>query len=278
MTIRGDAERGAKPPQGKLGCVHAPSRDRVRLPEVMAKTKTPAPRPPSTRDWSREIRDGGALGSRLTYDAFGNDRYGCCTCATYGTIDTTVAARMGTKPVVTRAVALQAYDAISAWDQALPTANDNGAQIEDAANYFAWWDGDKTANGGLIPTHVGIDLTRRAEIELAIDLAVAIVVTFDLPKSIWTKKQKVWDVAPRGDYHEDYERGSLGGHSVGVMGYDGRGILVGTWGQTIVATWEFLSMYHKDGIVPVHRALAHTTALTPSGYFAREIIDVVHTL
>ncbi len=218
------------------------------------------PAAPLGRNWSRYYLPDGSLGSFIPLGTFSNMIYGDCTCAAFGHLDEAVCAATNTPTIVTTAMVLEAYDAISPWDPNKPLENDVGAFNLDALRWFK--------EKGLITGFAS--LYSRAHVELCINLFHGVYVGVDLPLS--AKGQQTWDVAPPGSTDPKYKPRSWGGHAMMAIGYDQGGVWFATWGHRQYATWAWFNTYVDEAYVALHKQLvADGSRLTPAGYLADQI-------
>lgn len=215
---------------------------------------------PPMRNWTRKPN-----GELIAFDTFGNDRFGCCTCAALGHVDQAAAAQTGFLSTFSTAKVLNAYDAISDWDVAHPLDNDNGASCRDALKFFK--------GTGDVEAYVRLDEASRFHIEFALNACGAVYVGADLP--IAAQKQTTWDVAPANGWTEDYKRRSWGGHAMALLGYDRTGVWFATWGRVQRATWPWVFSYVDEAWAVIADVWTDTTRLTPSGFdLERLLADV----
>ena len=218
------------------------------------------PAAPLARNWSRYYNADGSLGSFIGLGTFSNMQYGDCTCASFGHLDEAVCAATGAQTIVTTALALEAYDAISPWDRANPAENDVGAFNLDALKWFK--------NQGLITAFA--KLYSVPHVQTCINLFHGVYVGVELPLA--AKTQTVWDVAPPGSADPAYKPRSWGGHAMMALGYDQGGVWFATWGRRQYATWAWFNTYVDEAYVALHRQLvADGSKLTPAGYLASQI-------
>jgi hypothetical protein len=191
----------------------------------------------------------------IRFDVLGNDRYGCCTCAALGHLEWCASAQTGVAAEVTTSIVLAAYDAISEWSQANPTANDNGASCRDALKWFK--------ARGYIRSYVRLDERDHEELKRAVNVGGAVYAAANLPNA--AKTQAVWDVPSDGKLSGAFEPGGWGGHAFSILGYDRDGVWIVTWGQIKRATWAWLTAYCDEAWMAI--ATKWTAgALTPSGF------------
>lgn len=88
----------------------------------------------------------------------------------------------------------------------------------------------------------------------------------------------VWDVGS-GD---EYEKGSWGGHSVPILGYEAHGNVifyyVCTWGRIVMMTKEALDAYCDEIYVSIVPDWYANDQLTPSGFKVEELIKDAQAL
>jgi hypothetical protein len=232
----------------------------VRAAPLLDAASSVLPAAPLARNWSRYYNPDGSLGSFIPLGTFNNMQYGDCTCAAFGHLDAAVCSAANVPTSVTTAMVLEAYDAISPWDRANPTANDNGAFNLDALKWFR--------AQGLITAYAKI--YSRAHVETCINLFHGVYVGADLPIS--AKGQQVWDVAPAGSTDLSYKPRSWGGHAMMAIGYDQGGVWFATWGHRQYATWAWFNTYVDEAYVALHKQLvADANGLTPAGYLSSQI-------
>lgn len=261
------------PPEqiGKLGAL-PPAYDArtVQLAPILA--KDPMPVVPFARNWGNHYSSAGLPGAEVKLDTFGNLIYGNCTCAAFGHYDQVASHHFGPgyPASIQLADVLDAYDAISAWDQTKPLENDRGARCLDALKYFR--------NKRLIQGFAEVDFTKRDHVQIAVNFLHGLYLALDLPLAWQT--MRVWDAAPIGANGRPadarFVRRSWGGHAVTVVGYGATGVIVATWGYLKHITWAGLMTYGSEAYVPIHRHFDRQHPKpTPSGYLADRILRAV---
>ncbi len=205
--------------------------------------------PPARRDWMAAMTDVGTMG---------NDAIGDCTIATIGHFVQAWTAANGSQVVIPDAEIIAAYSAITGYDPADPSS-DQGAFMLDVLNYW------RTAGigGHKIHAFVGVDLSNRRHVELAIDMFGGVCGGFELPVSAQT--QEVWAV-PDGGPVGAGAPGTWGGHELPLLNYGPLGLGCITWGAPKIATWSWVEAYGQDGFAVLSEDWATGGRRAPSGF------------
>jgi hypothetical protein len=188
---------------------------------------------------------------------FDNDEYGDCTCAAIAHMLMLVTSHTGPMVVPTNLDVLNAYSAVSGFDQ-ISGANDNGAAITDV---LAYWQSNGIAGHKILGwASVG---PSQQTIKQAIWMFGAVNLGVRLPKSAMDQfaGHQPWSVS----LHEDNT--IEGGHSIPNFGYGSEGTNCITWGQRQGMTWEWFTKFADEAYVVITEDwLDKATQLTPSGF------------
>jgi hypothetical protein len=237
----------------KLGVVHDP-----RTIQVRALKARGAQSPPKTS----------YVGRKAVLPMFANDRYGCCVFATkgHGVIVHETSSRQREPIALTSADVLAAYSAVTGFDP-LDPRTDNGAYMLDGMNYERRVGIGREADG---TTHriyafaaLKIPLTT-AEFAWSHWVFGGVQIGAWLPLSAadQIRDGKPWEVV-KGDRAEP---GSWGGHAMHVVGYDSKGVELGTWGQRQRASWAWLKEYVDEAYVAISEDFIRKGGTTPQGF------------
>lgn len=220
-------------------------RDGMRLgktaPKHNAKTllfhnylKSSAPPPPPAKAYY-EYKIPGAV-----WGMFGNDKYGCCTCAGPAHEIMNRTAHSGKIVIPTNADVLGMYSVLSPGFDPNTDANDNGAAITDALNYMA----STGLAGEKIDGWAAIDYTNQTTVEQGIYIFGSINIGVQLPNSAMDQTQagQAWTVLAD-------DGGIDGGHCIPVLGYGSEGLTCVTWGALQQMTWDWFKTYCDEAYV-----------------------------
>ena len=188
------------------------------------------PAPPPAIDYESAVKAWGMLG---------NDTVGDCTCAGMSHAAMLWEANAQHKQLaVTTKQTLAAYSAITGYDPRDPST-DQGANMLDC---LKWW------------RKHGIDRQRISafvevtppNLRAAIDLFGCLYIGVALPDAVLPQSGIVpnWTCTPDGS--RDKRPNPNNGHCVILAGYDATGPTVVTWGQTVKATWGFVTAYGDE--------------------------------
>ena len=189
---------------------------------------------------------------------FGNDQYGCCTCAGQANLLINETCHTGTVVIPTEDEVLNMYSAITGFNRTTG-ANDNGAAMTDVLSYMQ----TTGLAGHKILAWAEIDITNLEHRKLACQLFGATYVGVNLPSQAQNQfvegQQCNWEVVP-GDTIE-------GGHCIIRPGYGSQGDDYVTWGNWFVkasAAWS--STYVEEEYVVISEDwINQATKLTPGG-------------
>ena len=214
------------------------------LPKLMMMTDhfvEPLPAPPERCDWSK---------SRAEWGMMDNDKVGCCTIAAMGHLFQvwTLNAR-GRMWTPHDSVILREYEEITGYDPRDPKS-DKGAACTDVLTYVT----TNGFDGWTIAGFGKVNLSDIRHIKQCIANFGGAYIGIALPRSI--KGQRIWDVAGV-NMTGDNAPGSLGGHCVNIVGYDGDHVYIMTWGSIQPATWRFISVYCDEIFVILAQTWQH---------------------
>jgi hypothetical protein len=162
-----------------------------------------------------------------SWPMYGNDTLGDCTCAAVGHIDQLASVAGGKPETPTDQAVLDLY-----WQTG--TADD-GRYCLDILN--RWHTHGFGADLEKLTVFAQVDPTQRQQAKLAVYWLGFLYIGLALPIS--AQQQSHWSIV-RG---ANAKPGSWGGHCVPVVGYDGNGLDVVTWGKVIRMTWGFFAKY-----------------------------------
>jgi hypothetical protein len=209
----------------KLGKQSARHDPRTLLFEKYLTAALP-PAPPQV-DWTPAVAGG--------WPMMANDRIGDCTCAAAGHMIEEWTANAGNQVIPSDVAIVKAYESITGYNPNDPST-DHGAVEIDVLNYWR-----RTGIAGhKVAAYVKLTPGNLDHIKAAANLFGGCYIGLALPKTAQT--QDVWDVPPGGP-HGDGAPGGWGGHAVPVVGYDGTGPTVVTWGALKTMTWNFWTAY-----------------------------------
>jgi hypothetical protein len=207
----------------KLGRTPSPHRAKLCLMNFIDLKKLPTP-PPSV-NYSEKA-------AKAIAEVYCNDELGDCVIAGgYHLVGVWTANADGEAFIATREQIIADYSAIGGYDGT--PESDQGCNEQAALKY---WINNGFADGSKLAGFVGVDATNVDEVMTAIYLFEDLLLGIELPDA-WIADYglKVWDVA--GEANPD------NGHCVVVVGYDGLGVQIATWGMVKTITWAALAKY-----------------------------------
>ena len=237
-------------PKYKLGRKPRKFDPRVKTFSALAKHQT-LPAAPLSVDWTDGKTD---FGMML------NDQLGDCTCAAVfhaRQIWTMNAAAESTEP---DPEVLDLYEAACGYNPADPNT-DGGGILQDVLSYLMNT-GMPLSDGTFdkLLGYVEVDQTKLNEVKLTVSEFGVGYIGIDLPQSVWGSDGNplpVWDYAVGSP--------AAGGHCVVIVGYDGSGLKVISWGSLYTMTWSFFSKYCDEIYAPVDCNWIKQTGKTPMG-------------
>lgn len=194
----------------------------LRLPHYVDRAALPPP--PSALDLTRPVGD---------WPMYANDRLGDCTTAAAGhMIEVWTAAAQGSAEEISERSVVDAFERVKLVD---PATGEEGAVELDVLKLWR-----KTGIGGhRIGAFASVPVHDDELVQTAAYLFGGLYIGLQLPET--AQDQDTWDWTHRLD--GPAAPGSWGGHAVDVVGYDGRGLTVVTWGRLQAMTWPFWARY-----------------------------------
>jgi hypothetical protein len=244
-------ERTKNPPpmlaNYKLGKL--PPKHIVGLP-LLTDYTTALPAPPPVVDYGKNIMN---LSMML------NDQLGDCTVAAIGSaIESWTSSAQPSEAVLSDAVVLQVYKAVSGYDGTPDT--DNGAACADVLRY--WY--DTPIAGHALSAFASLRPGNHADIMNAIWLFGACYIGVQLPLTAQTGP---WDVAEGASILTgNSAAGSWGGHCITIVAYDQQGLTCVTWGALKTMTWRFWDSYCDEAFGILSKDWVETSGNSPSGF------------
>ena len=174
-----------------------------------------------------------------SWQMFGNDFCGDCTCAAKAHIMMLMTAHTGTMFTPDPKDVIAMYSAISGYDP-VTKANDNGCAMTDVLEYMQ----TTGLSGHKILGWAAIDFTNPAAVLQAMYIFGAVDIGFNVPQSAldqFNAKQD-WDVVPD-------DGGIVGGHDVPYFGAGGKGNSCVTWAANQKSTNAFNLRYWDEAYV-----------------------------
>ena len=191
------------------------------------------PAAPETRDWS----------TKMTFPAgaMGNDDLGDCAEAAIGHLIQALTANASTEVTPPDSAIIQLYSGAAGYVPGKPET-DQGSIIADVLKYVQ----TQGVDGYRIDGFAQGMATNLPELRQIVNTFGGADVGLALPKTIERAESQgdTWDVDLTAG--QDAERGSLGGHSVVVEGYDQGGFFIVTWGLKIYVTNAFMMAYNDE--------------------------------
>jgi hypothetical protein len=163
--------------------------------------------------------------SGVSYQLWGNDTVGDCTCAASAGLITTWNTKAG-KPInLTTADALAVYSAVTGYNPAVPSS-DRGAVIIDILKYLR----STGMAGHLLGAYGDVSIANLAYIKAACYYCEGLSIGIQLPA--YCENTTEWLTASND---------VLGGHDILLLGVNAAGNFIGvTWGMTIEVSPAFL--------------------------------------
>jgi hypothetical protein len=110
-----------------------------------------------------------------------------------------------------------------------------------------------------------VDKSHPYALKQAISLFGAIDCGVNLPRS-------AMDSFGKGTWADTSDTDILGGHCVPIVGYDAQTISLVTWGQTQLATWDWLMTYMDEAVAPLFFAWARNSLqCDPDGFSIQQL-------
>lgn len=199
------------------------------------------PAPPERCDWSKGRRDWGMMD---------NDKIGCCTIAAMGHMFQvwTLNARARIWSPSDATILLE-YEAVTGYDPEKPSS-DKGAACADVLTYLL----ANQFDGWTIAGFGKVDNNDVRHVKQCVAMFGGAYIGVALPRSI--KGQSIWDIAGI-NMTGDNAPGSLGGHCINIVGYDGDYVHVITWGQIQLMTWRFFLTYCDESFCVLAQTWQH---------------------
>lgn len=211
------------------------------------------PPPPPSNQWS--TKPGPNWGMMV------NDQLGDCTCAAMGHQLQAWTGNVGTEFTAPDPAIVQAYSAISGYNPQTG-ANDNGAVIQDALNYWR----TQGVAGHTIAAFVMVDPKQHDDIKTASRMFGGVYLGVDLPRG--SQNQQVWSVPNhvRLWRQREWAPGSWGGHAIYCPDYDADGLTCITWGAPMKMTWAWFDAYCTEAYAALSPDWFDGTKVAPSGF------------
>lgn len=183
---------------------------------------------------------------------FANDEIGCCAVATCGHQSIAWAQSTGTaeqRPAPTEADIRAAYSTISGY----PETGDVGCVMLDVLKHWR--------KHGIGPSRIdgfaAVDAHDRADIMHAIHAFGGVALGMNIPEKAMHDRAWTWRHAAMN--------GPRFGHAVDVIGYDGGGVYLVTWGEERHASWAFVEACADEAWALVSHEWLAPDGRTPNG-------------
>jgi hypothetical protein len=171
-----------------------------------------------------------------------NDSLGDCAIACPGHLEMVWTDDAGSLFTPSDPEILTAYEAISGYNPS--DAQPDGSNPTDTGcvilNVLKYWTSTGIA-GHKIGAYVRIDTQDVQALQSAVYLFGGVDFGFQLPEGV--QGASTWTIGGSG---AKWAPGSWGGHSVPGVAYDASGVTVITWGEPLVATWDFVARYADE--------------------------------
>ena len=210
--------------------------DRAKLPKAPAALDLAAPVP----DWPM----------------YANDRIGdCTTAAAAHMIEAWTAPTRGHAVEISQRAVLSAFDRVKQVD---PVTGEEGAVELDVLTYWR----RRGIGGHRIGAFARVPRWDHKLVREAAYLFGGVYIGLQLP--VTAQHQATWDWTHRLD--GPARPGSWGGHAVDVVGYDGHGLTVVTWGRLQEMTWAFWDRYVDEVYAVLSVDFVDEAGETPNGF------------
>lgn len=208
---------------------------------------------PASVDWGSKVSNWGMLA---------NDTISDCTVASAGHAIETWTANAATECDPSADAIIATYSAVTGYDPTETDADgnnptDNGANMLDVLNYWR----QTGIAGHVIKAYAAIDCATRENLQAAIYLFGGGHIGVNLPQSAMDDMN---DPNPR--WVDVTDENIVGGHCVLVVGYDGGGVWLVSWGQMVYASWKWIAAYTKEGYAVMTSDWMETTGNCPPGF------------
>ena len=242
----------------KLGRKRPPHRAKLALKKYLDCSLLPMP--PTFVDYASKAVD--ALANVYENDVLGD----CVIAGGYHCVGVWTGNAGAAPFVATRDQIIADYAAIGGYVPGDPST-DNGCDEQTALRY---WSQKGFADGSKIAGFCGVDATDIRETMTAIYLFEDLLLGIELPDE-WLRDTyaETWSIA--GDPNP------ANGHCVVVVGYDGRGVQIATWGMIKTITWSALAKYCAPSsggemYVLFDRDELEATGKSPAGFDALALL------
>lgn len=233
---------------GKLG-KRAPAILPVK--HLMASRRMMAAMPPApdTRDWTAKVT--------FPAGAMGNDTLGCCAESAIGHLYQTLTANASMEVTIPDSAIIQLYSGAAGYVPG-DAATDQGSVIADVLAYV-----QKNGCGGIkIDGFAQAQARNLGQIRQVVNTFGGCDIGLALPKTIESQGD-TWDVDLTAGV--DAERGSLGGHSIVLEGFDQDGFWGCSWGEKKYLTNAFMDCYNDEAWAILASGLWAPNGTSPAG-------------
>jgi len=214
------------PKLGKLAARH--DGRTLRLSSYLASPARPV-WAPAVCGYQQKVTDGAGWPMML------NDQLGDCTIAAAGHQIEQWTTYAGKQVIPTDAQILSAYSAVGGYVPG-DSSTDNGCVVLDVLNYWR----QVGIAGHKIAAYVSVNPLILSEVKIALDLFGSVYMGVQLPLTAQGASQ--WNVVLADFADAAAEPGSWGGHAIPMVSY-GPNAHVVTWGELLLVTWPFISIY-----------------------------------
>ena len=206
-----------------------------------------------------------------------NDRLGCCVVASAANAEETLTANGEGIWMPTDDDVQKAYSDVTGYDPSQTDANgynptDNGT---DPVTFAKYW---RKTGLGLVsspkkPHKIGAwvqaDATKPLELQLGVMMYDFVWLGVSLPNAVLPREDGTvpnWVIPDGSESDPDWQPNPDNGHMVMSATYNPRGMIVQTWNQDVLASWEFLDLCCDEPIIVLSEDILLPTGLSPAGF------------
>ena|ERR1035437_1740307 len=210
------------------------------------------PQIPASANFYSRARPTGNWGMML------NDQLGDCTCAAAGHMIEAWTGDAGVLVVPSDSAILSAYEGACGYNPADQSTDRGGVEL-DVLNYWR-----KTGIAGhKIGAYASVSIRNQDHVRAGAYLFGGLYAGVQLPNS--AQGAGIWAVVGDGMTGASAP-GTWGGHAVPVVGFDGDGVWVVTWGSLVQVTWKFWATYFDEAYAILSSDFIKADGETSAGF------------
>jgi hypothetical protein len=226
------------------------------------------PTPPLSVDYTQKVTG--------PWNFFLNDSEGDCVVAAAGHSEMVFTANGLGLWVPTDDDIQKAYEDVAGYDpsQTQPDGSNPTDVGTDPVTFLNYWN----ATGlGLISSpetphkigaYIQADATKPMELQLGVDMFDLVYLGVELPDAVVTALEAgnviPWVIPDNAD--SSWQPDPNNGHMVMAASYDASGVYVVTWGQILLASWDFLANCCDEPFVIVSPEIVGPGGISPAGF------------